>query len=639
MFRLSFVAALALLGVIPAIAPASAQQPEFPLPPMVVSATEIPTPQSQLGSDVTVITAADIARHQWRTLPQVLRSVPGVTVGQAGGPGSATSVFIQGANANHTKVLIDGIDVSDPSSPDGAFDFSQILVSDIARIEVLRGPQSALYGSEAIGGVIMIETKKGQGPPHVTGTLEGGSFGTFNQRAGLSGATNIFHYEVNAQHLRAADTPVTPADLLPPGAPRQGNLSDIWNLSSRLGAEISPTLGANLALRYDRSLLDYTGEDDLTYLPAAEQSQQQEQQIFTRGELNWTPWAAFQNRFGIAYTDDRTRQFDGTAFEIGTPPISDTTGHRYQGDWRGIYTLAPQEKLLFGTVVERDDIVASPISAENGDEAGFAEWQGRLFPGLHGVASLRYDHNDRFGGIATWHIAPSYTVAATGTQLKLSAGTGFKAPTLNQLFVSYPSFGFSANPDLRPEQSLGIDAGFVQPVLGGRLRFGARYFHNDIRNLIDYNDTYTTLVNIGHATTQGVETFADVAVTKRFGLRASYTYTLAIDDDTGAQLLRRPKHTATLGAHWHPFSRLGLAASVIYVGARPDVTYTGLPGATAKPYWLIDLDADYRLSRRVALFGRIDNLLDQHYEDIVGFLRPGLGVYGGIKVSFDVAQR
>ena len=641
MFRFPVTAALGGLAAVAAIivlsAPARAQAPEFPLPPMVVSATEIPTPANESGSDVTIITAADIRRNEWRTLPDALRAVPGLVVDEAGGPGSVTSVFIQGANANHTKVLIDGIDVSDPSSPSGAFDFSQILISDVARIEILRGPQSGLYGSDALGGVIVIETKKGEGPAHLTGTLEGGSYGTFNQSAGVSGSADRFTYQFDAQHVHAADTPVTPIDLLPPGQPRQDNLSDLINLSTRLGADISPSLGASLVARYDRSLLDYTGQDDLTALPAAAQSQQIVQQLYTRGELRWTPIADFVNRFGIAYTDDETRQFDPTAPEIGDAPVSHTIGQRYKGDWRGTYQLAPEETLLFGAEAELDQIVASPISAANNNEAGFAEWQGRILAGLYGAASLRYDHNARFGGMPTWHVAPTYTVAATGTQLKVSAGSGFKAPTLNQLFVSYPSFDFAANPNLRPEQSIGIDAGFEQPLMNNRVRFGASYFHNDIHDLIDYNDTFTTLVNIGRATTEGAETFASVAVTKELTLRADYTYTHAIDDETGQQLLRRPKHKASLTASWRPMRRLTLAASVVYVGSRPDVTYAGSPDAVAKPYTLVNFDASYQLTPSVALFGRVDNLLDQHYEDIVGFLRPGLGVYGGLKVSFDAA--
>src|SRR5208283_6019264 len=172
------------------------------LPTVVVTPTRLPTPESEVGSSITVITEEDIQRKQERTLPDALADVPGLNVVQTGGPGGQTSVFIRGTNSNHVKVLIDGIDVSDPSNPSQSFDFGQLLTGDIERIEVLRGPQSGLYGSDAIGGVISITTKSGSGPPKLTATVEGGSFGTFNQRTSLSGSQDNFNYAFNIQHFQ-----------------------------------------------------------------------------------------------------------------------------------------------------------------------------------------------------------------------------------------------------------------------------------------------------------------------------------------------------------------------------------------------------------------------------------------------------
>src|ERR1700730_1185495 len=166
---------------------------------IVVSATRIETPINEIGSSVTVITDKEIERDQKRTLPDVLRTVPGLNIVQTGGPGGKTSVFMRGSNSNHTKVLIDGIDVNDPSQ-DGVFDFGQILTSDIAQVEVLRGPQSSLYGSDAIGGVVNIVTKKGEGPPQFRAALEGGSFETFNQTASVRGSISRFNYSFNVAH-------------------------------------------------------------------------------------------------------------------------------------------------------------------------------------------------------------------------------------------------------------------------------------------------------------------------------------------------------------------------------------------------------------------------------------------------------
>src|SRR5580658_6414345 len=196
LFRLrpAFLLPLAL-AALPALCRA-AEADELQI--IVITATRIPTPLLQVASSITVVTAADIEARQERTFADVLKDIPGLNVVQTGGPGGETSVFMRGTNSNHTKVFIDGIDVSDPSNPTGTFDFGQLLTQDIERVEVLRGPQSGLYGSDAIGGVINIITKSGSGPAQLTASLEGGSFDTFNQSAGVSGSQDDFHYSATA---------------------------------------------------------------------------------------------------------------------------------------------------------------------------------------------------------------------------------------------------------------------------------------------------------------------------------------------------------------------------------------------------------------------------------------------------------
>src|SRR5213080_5363935 len=173
---------------------------------IVVTATRIPTPEAELASSVTVVTADEIAAQQQRTFADVLRNIPGLNVVQQGGPGSVTSVFMRGTSSNHSKVLVDGIDVGDPSNANAAFDFGQLLTADIERVEVLRGPQSGLYGSDAIGGVINVITLSGSGPMKLSASVEGGTFDSFNQTAGVSGSQNAFHYAANVAHLHSGTT-------------------------------------------------------------------------------------------------------------------------------------------------------------------------------------------------------------------------------------------------------------------------------------------------------------------------------------------------------------------------------------------------------------------------------------------------
>jgi vitamin B12 transporter len=603
---------------------------------IVVSATRIETPVNEIGSSVTIITDREIERDQKRTLPDVLRTVPGLNIVQTGGPGGKTSVFMRGSNSNHTKVLIDGIDANDPSQ-DGVFDFAQVLTSDIAQVEVLRGPQSSLYGSDAIGGVVNIVTKTGEGPPQFTGRIEGGSFETFNQSASLRGSVSRFRYSFNVAHFLVDDTPVTPLVLLPAGRKRINDSYENTTVSTKLGVDLTDTFGIDLVGRYTDSTLFFTGEDFSFFpsVPAASQSEQNARQLFARAEAHLALFDnAFKNRIGVNYTNYRTTiQAPDTGF--GLPPENINHGDRIKFDWQGNIELGKGHALILGVEDQEDRLLDSPISAANDNIAGFAELQSEIVPGLFAAASVRHDDNDRFGGKTTWRIAPAYLAPNIGTKLKASYGTGFKAPSLTQLFVSFPAFNFFANPDLQPEESEGYDVGFEQPLAGERVRFGATYFHNDIKNLINANATFTSLDNVGQATTEGVETFVFVAVTDRFKLRGDYTYTRAVDDTSGLELLRRPKHKASLTATWLPTDRLSFSATMLYVGSQVDGNRSfSIQRLDTDPYFVVNLAADYDLGKGVALFARIDNLFDRRYENPTGFQRPGFGVFGGVRVSW-----
>jgi vitamin B12 transporter len=606
---------------------------------IVVSATLVETPVNEIGSTVTVITDKEIEREQKRTLPDVLRTVPGLNIVQTGGPGGKTSVFMRGSNSNHTKVLIDGIDANDPSQ-DGVFDFGHVLTADIQRVEVLRGPQSSLYGSDSIGGVINIVTKSGEGPPQFVGRIEGGSFETFNQSASVSGSVSRFRYSFNIAHFVVDDTPVTPLDLLPPGRKRINDNYENITLSTKLGVDLTDIFTLDFVGRYTDSTLWFTGEDFSFFpsVPAADQSEQNARQLFTRGDARLTLFGgAFKNRFGVGYTNYRTAiQAPDTGF--GVPPENINHGDRIKFDWQGNIELGKGHVLILGIEDQEDRLIDSPISAENGNAAGFAELQSEVAPNLFVAASGRYDDNERFGGKATWRIAPAYLIPKTGTKLKGSYGTGFKAPSLTQLFVSFPTFNFFANPDLEPEESEGFDIGFEQSVAGERVQFGATYFHNDITNLIAANASFTSLENVGEATTEGVETFVAVAVTERFKVRVDYTYTDAIDDTTGLELLRRPKHKASLTANWRPIDRLSLSATMLSVGSQVDGNRSfSIQRLGTDPYFVVNLAADYDLGRGVTVFARIDNAFDERYENPTGFQRPGFGVFGGMRVAWGPA--
>jgi vitamin B12 transporter len=609
-----------------------------------VAATGVPTPTAQVGSSVTVLTARTLEQQQRRTVPDALQQVPGLNVVQTGGPGGQTSVFIRGTNSNHTKVLIDGIDATDPSNPNGSFDFGQFLTEDLSRIEVLRGPQSGLYGSDAIGGVIAFTTRRGEGPARAVAKVEGGSFGTFNQYGRISGAEGGFDYAVSVSHLRAAATPVTPPDLVRPGKPIYPNFYDNETVSARFGYQFTNTFRVNSITRFIASKLRFSNDDYSPFplLGVGEfRNQADVQQVFTRNEAEWTPLPGFHNVFAINYSNLYNRQFQNIYNPLATSADSNNLGERLRYEYRGDYEFSPGNLVLFGA--QRDDerlFTNNPnsvITARNGNTAGYGEVQLTPFDGAFLVANLRHDENDAFGPATTYRVAPSYIVPGTGTRLKGSVGTGFKAPTLNQLFVDIPAFGQKGNPNLRPEESFGYDAGFEQPF-GERVLAGATYFANDFRNLIqgtfDPETFVFTNVNIGRAETYGAEAFLAVQFTDTLSGRIDYTNTVSKDDVNGRELLRRPRHKGSATAIWTPMPGLTLSGTLIVLGSFVDGARDANFSRVRNPgFAILNLAASYDVSETVSVFGRIDNLFDQRYENPTGFLGPGLAVYGGVRLT------
>lgn len=603
---------------------------------IVVSATGTPTPAREIASSVTVITAKDIEQQQRRTLPQALATVPGLNIVQTGGPGGLTSVFMRGTNSNHVKVLIDGIEANDPSTPNRSFDFGSMLTDDIERIEVLRGPQSGLYGANAMGGVISITTKRGEGPPKATARVEAGSHGTFNQSAGFSGGDDRFNYAFNVAHFRTDATDVTPPNLVPPGRRINPNAFDNYSYSGRIGVALSDTVTLNWVGRYQDGQLRYTGDTGFPSRPAPYRSLQNYAQAFTRGEIVWDPFGGrFVNTFGIAYTnqDRATRTANGTTGILGRP--SENLGERTKLDWRGNLELAKGHNLLMGLQYERERLDTASLTASNGNKAAYLEYQGNFQDRYFLAANIRHDHDDSYGGHTTYRIAPAVIIPGTETKLKASYGTAFKAPTLSELFSdSRPAFNFYGNPNLSPEESRGWDIGFEQPLFDKRFAFGATWFQNDIENLITTNATRTSYANVGKVETKGVEAFAALEISPQFRIRADYTFTLAKDEIAHQELLRRPRHKASTTAVWTPTDKLTLSATLLYVGPWVDgnrdfsVSRMRANGAT-----LVNLAAEYKATDKVTVFGRIDNLFDKRWENPVGFLVPGFGAFGGIKVA------
>jgi vitamin B12 transporter len=620
-------------------------QPTAANDPVVVSPTAVATPAENVASSVTVINSQQLEQQQLRSAPDAINLLPGLNIVQNGSAGGQTSIFLRGTNSNHTKFLIDGIDVSDPSNPNRAFDLGQLLTGDIERIEVLRGPQSGLYGSDALGGVVSVITKKGEGPPKATYTMEGGSFNTFNQRGSLSGSEANYNYAFNIDHFHAGSVPVTPADLLALVNRRRINdYYDNWTASTKLGVDVSDNFTVNYVARYTDATLRFTGDDFNIFPagPAASQSKQVVHKFFTRGEGVWTLFdGRFTNYFGVNFTDHWNHNFDPNGFP---GPISVNHGDRVRYDYRGVVTPLPNTTIIFGASDETETFQQGTLNKSAETKGAFIEVQTEYQKRFFLVANGRFDDDQFFGGHTTYRVAPAVIVPWTETKFKASYGTAFKTPSLSQRFLDFPPT-FFANPNLQPESSIGYDYGFEQPVWNDRARFGVTWYSNDITNLIaaartgQFDNSFGFPIpilqnaNVGHAFTSGLEAFAAVNVTERIKVRGDYTFTRAVDATTGLELLRRPRHKGTLTMFWNPIDPLTIAASLIHVGDWIDGSRPDFNRITQLGYTVVNLAAQYQVNEYLQAFGRVDNLFDEKYQNPSGFDRPGLGVFAGIKLA------
>lgn len=676
------VSAFALLPApLPALLPAHAQTaprgPVETLPEINVVANAAPTPTSETGSSVTVITGEQLQRTQRRTAPEALQTVPGLHVVQSGGPGGIASAFMRGTNSNHVKVFIDGVDASDPSSATGAVDLSKILTSDIERIEILRGPQGGLYGSDSIGGVIAISTKRGQGRPKVSLTSEAGSFGALNLAARLSGAHEAVDYSFSLSRIGANAVRATPSVFFPPnGAPvfasPGADAPNVFNNatgSARIGVQVSDRFRINATARYTDANLWFP------YLPnalATRQSFTNDRHFQGRLEGEWTMLEGrLKHVFGVSRFNTRGwTSSPETVFGPIAPNLY--VGARTKFDWRSEFAITPDHRVMAGVERQIETFDAPAFDPETqtaargrtGNTGLFAQYTGRIADRFFIAANVRHDRHDAFGAHTSWRIAPAFHVPVAGTVLKASYGTGFKAPTLSQLYASYfsPFYNFYANPNLRPEESRGFDIGFEQPLLDDRVRFGATYFRNTIRNLIQIATLppsapfvfEQTLSNIGSAKTYGFEAFAALNLTPEFSLRADYTYTIARDATSIAtaagylaealrqaaegtpqpDLLRRPRSKASVQATWRPMEKLSLSATLVRVGGWVDFDRIAFTRVKAPAHMLVNLAAEYEAAEGVTAFARVDNLFNKRYETPIGYLGPGVSGFGGVRLSF-----
>ena len=619
----------------------SAQEKEVTLEKVVVTATRVETPVEEIASSVTVISSEEIRRKQKPTVLEVLRGTPGLDVVQTGGVGSQTSIFLRGANSEHTLVMIDGVEINDPISPGRSYNFANLAVDNIDRIEIIRGPQSTLYGSDAIGGVIHIITKKGEGKPKFYLSAEGGSFTTFRETAGVRGGNKWVNYSIGISRFDTEG--ISAANKKDGNYERDGY--ENTSLSARLGFTPLENLDIDFILRYIDAKTEIdnfggVGGDDPNNIAKSKQFLFKTQVGLSLFDHFW------DQKMGFAITNhdtdyknkkDAQHPFD---FEKGS-----FDGEFLKFDWQHTLNLHKTNALTFGFEYEEEKGKSkyyweslwgpglSLFPKEKANIKGYyIQDQIRLWERFFTTIGVRIDDHSRFGTETTYRIAPAYLIKETDTKIKGTFGTGFKAPSLYQLFAPATLWGPIGNKDLKPEKSKGWDFGIEQDLLKHKVSLGATYFRNDFKDLIDF-DFSKGYVNIAKAKTEGIELFASVKPIDNLTARINYTYTDTEDKKTGKPLLRRPRNKMGFDLNYHFLDKGNLNLGAIYVGKRDDWKPYPVRGRIGG-YTLLNLAASYDITKNFQIFGRVDNLFDKDYEEVSGHGTPGLSFFGGIKLSF-----
>ena len=608
---------------------------------IVVTANRNAQPATRVGQSVTVLDTETITRRQAVVVSDLLRQTPGVTVVRNGGVGTVTGVSIRGAGSDQTVALIDGVKINDPSAPGGGFNFGALLIGNIARIEVLRGAQSVLWGNQAIGGVVNLITRQPTDQLRVNARAEGGWHNTGQAFANISDKIGPVSASVGGGYYRTDGI-----SAFDKGTERDGHK----NTSANASAGIAVAKGVSIDLRgfYIKSRSDF---DSFVFVPPATYAlgdtpdYTDSEQWIGYGGLNIALLdGRLHNRFSYAHTDIDRRNLNPDS----TPRESFRgIGRNDRLEYQGTLNLA---SALFGTFGAEREVsrltTSDPFSDTTNGRARLFSVYGQLaltpITGLTGTAGVRHDDHNIFGGATTFSGSGVYSPNGGATTLRASYSEGFKAPTIFQLQSEY------GNQSLRPERSSGFDAGLTQHAAGDAIALSATYFHRRSVGLIVFvscsepiggicagrpNGTYD---NVARAVSQGLEFTLAIKPIEALTVTGSYTYLNAKDRspgglDNGRRLPGRPSHSVTMNADYRFGFGLETGATLTAIGDSFD---DAANNRRLDGYVLADLRASFPVTRNLQVYGRIDNVFGERYETIFRYGQPGRAAFGGVRLTY-----
>ncbi len=610
-------------------------------PVIVVTANRTAQALDKVGQSITVIDAAEIERRQTQTVADVLRTIPGVSIARSGGIGTSTSVFIRGAESDQTVALVDGIKLNDPSSPGGGFNFGNLLIGNIERIEVLRGPSSVLWGSQAIGGVVNMITRQPTEDLRVNLRGEYGYRDTGQLVGNLSGKAGPLSASIGAGYFRTDG--ISAFSEARGGVEKDGY--ENYGANGNVNLALSDWLSVDARGWYSEGRVNIDGFPPPSFAFGDVNEESRTREIVGYTGVNAALFdGRFRNRLGYAYTDTRRRSIalDGPASETFAGH-----GRNERIEYQGIFDIAEGWQLTGGLERETSRFSSSSFGAVPSIgrariDSVYAQIMASPIAGLTLTGGVRHDDHNRFGGATTLGASGVYAISQTGTTLRASYAEGFKAPSLFQL---QSDFG---NQLLQPERSKGWDAGITQDLVEGRLQASATYFRRDSDDLIIFiscplprtgicaGRPWGTYDNVSKARAEGVEIGLMMQPVDALRLQANYTYTDATNRSPGnanfgRQLVRRPQHSVTALIDYRWGFGLETGVTLTHVGANFDNANNS---RKVEGYVLADLRAAYPVTERVEIYGRVENLFDERYETVFRYGSPGRAGYVGVRLRY-----
>ncbi|MBN1531709.1 MAG: TonB-dependent receptor [Spirochaetes bacterium] len=611
---------------------------------IVVSATKTEIDERETGASITVISEKEMRDRVNNTLADVIRSVPGVSVSSQSRFGGITSTFIRGAKSENTVVLVDGVRINDPTSPSRGANIGMLLTDNVERIEIIRGSQGTLYGSDAMGGVMNIITKKGSGDPSVTFAFEGGAYYTFKEMIGVNGGTDraFYSFAVSKQNSQGYNaTSRTPVNLGP--VDRDGY--EDMNFSTRLGLRTAHDGLLTFSAWYSSGRVDVDDygmwggmsvhADDPNY-------KNETDQFASNIDYSIPLFKWWESRLTLSYMNLVRRIRDHA--DLYNPTENDESWYRgtiMKGEWRNRFTIASVDEVVVGVDYEQER--ASSHSYYFGSASAFEQKQSvaaayiqnhlKLFDRVFFISGIRYTSPDHYSAALCYSLSGSVIVPYTETRLKGNFSTGFRTPSLYQIDTQLQNRALgTAVPSLSPEESMSFDVGFVQPILGEILSVEMDYFWIRYTDPITFYSSgwvppYGYYYNgIRGASSKGFEFIVTVRPLEELTIAGSYTYTDSRDNTTNREFFFRPRHQGSLWANYLLLGRVNINALLLYVGERLDTSNRYI-----NAHYRLDAAVTVRVIDQIHVFVRGENLLNEDYEEQLGYQTPGISFYGGFR--------